>query len=329
LIPAALAAALASVLAAADPAPAGPPAPRPASVHARAERDEVRLGEPFAYEIQVRHPASEEYALPEAPDLGPFRASGGVCRREPRGDEAVTTCSLTLALLDLGAHEVPEIRLRVRTPAGDATIAVPGPRVEAPGDIDPAVATGDLPLRDLAPPVPLLVPSWRPVLWAAALAAAALLALAARLAWRRLRARAAAGPADSPHERLAGRLDRLEADALFRRGRAREHWFRLSAIVRETLAAGTGLDAPDLTTAEIATRLGRRPDPRLDGAALRAHLEEADLVKFARDPSSEERCLAGIAFARDLLHRTRPVSANPPNPSARPESPASHPRRRP
>jgi hypothetical protein len=105
---------------------------------------------------------------------------------------------------------------------------------------------------------------------------------------------------------LARRLDALEAEALPRRGQGGEHWFRLSAMVREYLAALTGVPAPELTTAEILDALGRQPDPRIDLDGLRAFAEEADLVKFARAPAAEARCAAGLAWARELLARTRP-----------------------
>jgi hypothetical protein len=273
----------------------------------------VRLGEPFGYEVEVRHPPAERYALPAELDLAPFRASGGACRREERGGEAVTTCSLTLALLDLGAHDVPAIRLRASTPSGESALEVAGPRVEAAGGIDPSLRAAALELRDLAPPVPLLVETWRPLGWAAALlgAAAALSAV-----WRALRRRARratrTAPPLSPHERLARRLDALEAEGLGRRGAAREHWFRLSEIVREILAASTDVEAPDLTSEEILAALGRRPDPRVDLPGLRAFSDEADLVKFAREPSSEARCAAGISWARQLLARTRAAAPGSP-----------------
>jgi hypothetical protein len=288
------------------PAASGPPA-----ASARAEKGRVRLGEPFGYEIAVRHAAAERWELPAELDLGPFRASAGACRREERrgGAHAVTTCTLTLSLLDLGAHDVPALRLRGATPAGESALEVAGPRVEAEGVIDPALPASALELRDLAPPVPLLVETWRPVAWAAALLGAAAAAWTVRRALRRRREGARPAAPAPPHERLARRLDVLEAEGLARRGAAREHWFRLSEIVREILAASTGVDAPDLTTEEILTALGRRPDPRIDLAGLRAFSEEADQAKFARDPSSEARCAAGISWARRLLSDTRPPAA--------------------
>jgi hypothetical protein len=298
---AALAAPLAAALAAAAAA-------APLAVESRAERTEVRLGEPFGYEIVVRHRAAESYTLPVDLNLSPFRAEGGRCRREEARAEATTTCTLRLALMDLGTHDVPEVALAVRGPDGERALPVRGPSITAVGMIDPAAPPESLPLRDIAPPAPLLVRSWRAVGWAAAALAAAALAWAA-IARLRRRARTAAEPVPPPppEVRFARRLDALEAAALPRRGEVQEYFFRLSEIVREYLGALTGIPALDLTTEELIDALGRDPDPRLDLRSLRAFSEGVDLVKFARAPAGEPECGKAIAFARELLERTTPT----------------------
>lgn len=295
----------AALLAQGTAAPARPQPQGTATV--RAEKSEVRLGEPFAYELEIRHPASESYALPEALALAPFRAAEPACRREGHAEDVTTTCALRLALFALGPHDVPAVALEVRTAAGAATLSVPGPRVTGVGIIDPKVPSGELTLRDPAGPVPLLVRSLRLLWWTLGALALAALAVAAVVAWRRhARSRSAPPPLVPPHERFARRLDALEAERLPARGLGSEHVARLSELAREYLGALTGENALDLTTSELVERLGRDPDPRLDRVALRAFLEDADLVKFARREADEVECAAATAFARDLLARTRP-----------------------
>jgi hypothetical protein len=193
------------------------------------------------------------------------------------------------------------VRLLVRTDRGESALAVPGPRVTGVGIIDPAAPAESLALRDLAPPVPLRVPSLRLVWWtlgAVALVAAALLA---RRRWRGRRALPApAAPPELPGVRLAQRLDALEAKALPARGLGREHVAELSTAVREWLGAVAGVNALDLTTAELAERLGRTAVPGLDVAAVRRFCEEADLVKFARAPADQADCAAATRWARGL-----------------------------
>ncbi|HEY6098804.1 MAG TPA: hypothetical protein VIW03_05205, partial [Anaeromyxobacter sp.] len=187
----------------------------PLSVVVRAERTEARLGEPFAYEIDVRHRPDESYALAGDVDAAPFRGTSRGCRRTESGGEARTTCALSLAIFALGPQDVPEIRLEVRTPAGGAAFPVPGPRITGIGIIDPAASPEGLALRPPAPPVPLLVPSLRLLGWAAGLLAAIAAALLVRRAWRsRTRAAAAPAPPDPPEVRLRRRLDALEEKRL-------------------------------------------------------------------------------------------------------------------
>jgi hypothetical protein len=287
--------------AAAPPAADGGPRASPLSFLVRAERTEVRLGEPFAYEIDVRHRPEEAYGLAGDLDAPPFRGSARGCRRTEKDGEARTTCALSLALFALGPHDVPEVRLEVRTPEGAASLPVPGPRVTGVGIIDPAASAEGLELRPPAPPVPLLVPSLRLLGWTAgALAAIAAGLLAVRAL--RARSRAAAEPPapEPPAVRLSRRLDALEAKGLPGRGRGREHVFELSEIVREWVGAVTGVNALDLTTDELVERLGRLADPRVDLVALRRFSEEADLVKYARAPADPADCAAATAFARRL-----------------------------
>jgi hypothetical protein len=331
--------ALAAVLAQAPGAPASPGAEPPAGkppypVQARVQRTEVKLGEPFGYEIEVRHPASLTLALPEAlPQDGvpsqskdgvlslskePFVLEPGRCRREPAEDDVVSTCAMTAALIALGPHDLPALALALTGPGGTTTLQVPGPRVTGAGVLDPAAPTDRLVLRDLAPPAPLMVRSLRLVWWTLGVLAALAAALLAWRAWRRRRTRAVEPPPPvPPHERLARRLAALEADRLGERGHARAHFYRLSELVREYLGALLGVPALDLTTEELLERARASGDPRLDPDALRPFLEGVDLVKFARAEAGPVECAAGIAWTRGLLERTRPVE--PGSPGAPPQ----------
>jgi hypothetical protein len=289
----ALLVALAGALAAPTEAP-------PRAALARVERTEVRLGEPFGYELEVRHPPEERVAIAPELDAPPFRGTGGACRRTGEKGEVRTICSLRLALLALGPHDLPEVRLEVTTPAGAATLVVPGPRVTGVGVIDPDAPPESLELRDPAPPVPLRVRSLRLLAWA--LGAVAVLA-AALLALRRWRRRAAAPvaarpePPEPPGARLLRRLDALDARAL---PAGPETVAELSAAVREWAGAVAGVNALDLTTAELVQRLGWAALPGLDVAALGRLCEEADLVKFARAAADEGRWRAWSRWARGL-----------------------------
>jgi hypothetical protein len=300
---------LALALSAAPAAAPALPEADPIGLRSRADRASVRLGEPFGYEVEIRHRPDERYGLPEDPDLSPFRADGVRCRREEARGEARTTCTMRLALFALGPVDVPDLAFEVDRPEGKARLAVPGPRVTGVGVIDPKAPAGTLALRDVAPPVPLLVRSYRLLAWAAGLLAAGAVALAAFRGLRRARARRAAPRIPTPAERLERLLRALEAQRLPLCGRGEEHIDRLAGAVREYLGALCGLPALDLTSSELLAALRAEPDARLDLPGLERFLAGADGVKFARRPATPEGCAAGLAFARDLLLRTRPPPA--------------------
>jgi hypothetical protein len=310
----ALALALLAGQAAPQPAAPAPATPAPPAVElpfqVRAEKTAVKLGEPFAYQIEVRHPAALTVTLPAELPQDPFLLEPGRCRRAEADGEMTTTCALKAALFALGPHDLPALTLAVTGPDGVASLKVPGPSIQGEGVLDPAAPADKLELRALAPPAPLLVRSLRLLWWALGLLAAAALAWAAWLVWRRLRARGVEAPPPlPPHERFARRLASLEADRLGERGHAREHFYRLSELVRDYLGALLGVAGLDLTTEELLRRVSESGDPRLEPEWLRPFLEDVDLVKFARAPAGPGECASGIAFARALLERTAPPPA--------------------
>ena len=305
-------------------APAPLPAAEPHGFSARADKGEVRLGEPFAYEIEIRHAPDERYDLPGALDLKPFQASGAACRREPgkSADEVVTRCSMRLSLFDTGEHDIPDLTLVAHTPGGERLLAVPGARVTGVGMLDPSATARELELRDLAPPIPIMVPSYRLVAWAAGvLGGAALLALGAWL-WRRWHRDQddPLAPGLLPHERFLRLLDGLESEGLPRQGRGRELFFRLSEMVREYVGAIQGFSALDLTTEEILGELAQRAPLRFDRDAFAQFSRQSDLVKFARHEPAEAECAEATTFARTLLAQTRPDTQPQPEPPSDPRA---------
>jgi hypothetical protein len=300
---------------AAPAAPTPPPALEQASpreVHSRTSASAARLGEPIEWAIEIKHPPAERYQFGAPLPEGAWRAEPLGCQRVETATETTTTCRLRLALLALGAVDLPTLSLAATTPDGPRALDVPGPRLTGNGVIDPAVPDDQLKLKDPAPPVPLMVPNWR-LLWVVPGGLAAF--LLGGLLWRWWRARRRAGeappPPVPPELRFAARLDALEAERLGEQGLGREHWFRLSEAVRDYLGAVTGLNALDLTTAELLEALAAQPDPRLPLEPVRRFCETSDLVKFARLPADGRTCADGIAFGRELLERSRPSPGGP------------------
>lgn len=274
---------------------------------AEPSRSAARLGEPFDYAVALRHGAGEQVELAPLPDLAPFSSLGQACRTEAQGTAALTVCTLRLQLLDLGEHAVPELALQVTGPEGERRVPVPGARVTGLGALDPQKPASAVALHAPAAP-PVRVPTWWPILLGAGLLLAP---PAAWLLWRwwRRRRPAPAAPALSPQERFRRQLEDLAAAGLPARGRRRDHVARAAGAVREYLAAIAPQAALDLTSEELLVALHARPVPGVPPAPLRAFLEGADLVKFARHDPSDAECQAALDYGRSLLDRTLPAPA--------------------
>jgi hypothetical protein len=298
--------------------PVSRPAAAPFSFQAQAERAEVKLGEPFRYTIQIRHDPRERYRLSEPLELPPFQVADPRCERQPiaaGATEATTTCSLQLSLFELEEREIPTVSLTAETEQGEKVLEVPGTKVKGVGITDPAAPTETLSLQDIKPAVPLRVRTLRPLYWALGLLAAAG-AVIALVLWLRKRARRGPEPIPAiplaPHERARRRLAELRALDLPARGRQREHFFRLSEIVREYLSGRYGLNALDLTTGELLTALRQVHAPSLDREGFAAWCRQADSVKYAKREPPGTECAQALDWAQAMVERTHAAEPMPP-----------------
>lgn len=162
-------------------------------------------------------------------------------------------------------------------------------------------------LRDIREPVPLPA-AWR---WGRiALALAVLGALAAGVVlWMRRPGREpvpvrAWEPSIPPEEEALAALQELEREELPARGRMKEHYARLSLILRTWVERRTPVTAVESTTDEIRDAFDRRPVlPREEAAALLALFDAADLVKFARHDPGPGPAGEALAAARSWVER--------------------------
>jgi hypothetical protein len=117
-------------------------------------------------------------------------------------------------------------------------------------------------------------------------------------------------------------LAALRREELARAGRVKEHYIRLTDIVRPYLERRFGVPALDLTTSEILAAIaGTGGDTRALGegtakAELMRLLEEADLVKFARLEPPAPLAEGAIDRAADFVRETARVPVVPVVPAA-------------
>jgi hypothetical protein len=153
--------------------------------------------------------------------------------------------------------------------------------------------------KPLAPPLPPKTSrSYLP--WIAA-AIALVLALAGFAVWIWRRGRKA-DPL-SPREQAERELTRLAENDLARRD-VKLFYVELTGVVRRYVEQTSGVRAPERTTEEFLSEIGRShhftPDER---TRLQEFLESADLVKFAARRPRREDIEASVARARDFINQ--------------------------
>lgn len=157
--------------------------------------------------------------------------------------------------------------------------------------------------------------SW--TLWPLLILLLALLALAALIWWiRRRRRRAAAplpaAPALPPREAALAALDRAREAGLADRGEMKEFYTRISAALREYLAALEPAWGEDRTTTELLAAVRAAAGPAV-AAGLGPILRSADQVKFARREPSRDVAYTEWAAARSWVSEFRWNEPAPPD----------------
>lgn len=269
----------------------------PLSFRSRIDPGEVRLGDPFTWEVELRHEPGLRYELPRPLELGTLEVRGSRVERRAEGEQAVTTVRILLAVYDaLGEVRVPDLVLAARGPGGAGSFAVPGAELRV------VATTEGGELADLRGQQPVLRFSWMPI----GIGVGLLLAVGAIVAavrWRGRRGPDAlpAEPPRTPEERALDALDALRVEGPLDPAAAASFYFRLSEILRAYLEATTGLPALEMTSAELLAAIGRREVPGLDADRLAGWLERGDLHRFARAAAEPERAEADRREAREIV----------------------------
>jgi hypothetical protein len=246
--------------------------------------DSVTVGDPFRIVVRIRAPRGATIEFPSLPD-----SSTGVEALDPvqvaiGQDTTVVeqTATYRVAAWDVGVLPIRFPDILVREADRTRRVSVGSARV-----VVASVLPADSTLRVPKPPRALLefgLPWW---LWLlVALVVAALFAPVVWLYKRRQRARRAA---PDPYEEAVREFARIEELGLIGAGE-RGHYVAVVTDVMRTYLARVIAAAPtSRTTAELSHAL--RGDPRVPLTRLVRLLHDADLVKFARQPVSDEQAL--------------------------------------
>jgi len=279
---------------------------------AQASESAWTVGDVTPLQLLVTHPADVSVSLPELPaSWGSFEVSTQEVAEQTGASDgrAISRLAASVILWAPGEYETPPIKVILREPDGSLREASVQPLRLV---IESVLTEEQSEKRDLKPQASLP----RPPIWpwvVAGLAAAGLAFFAARRLARRLRGRsldgaASAVPVDDrlPEEIAYEELERIEALDLPSRREFKRHYTLVADCVRVYVEGLYKVPAMDRTTGEVMTAL-RKVSPDISAAGLlRALLEEADLVKFAKLVPSVQSARSTVGEARRFVDTTRP-----------------------
>ncbi|MFI5396247.1 MAG: hypothetical protein ACHQ9S_12010 [Candidatus Binatia bacterium] len=293
---------------AADPAP---DATAPVTVQARVDRNQISIGDPIRYTVEVTAAADTEIIIPVfSGTLGDFTVSdfGELPTRKENG-RIITARWYTLTIFSTGDHLVPAPKVHYRLPGEDLREAEGNELLVGVTSLL-AQEKNAADIRDIKPPeeVPF---DWRPygfgaaVVLAVGLLGAGLFYVLNRPRRQRLL------PPQPPHEAALAALNRLRARHFIEEGKFEEYYVQLSAIVRRYLEDRFSLRAPEMTTEEFLTTVagdGRLAPPHR--RLLADFLSQADLVKFARHLPTLQDSEGAYTAARRFVEETQPAATH-------------------
>jgi hypothetical protein len=301
---------------AADPSEAGAAAPGAAgaagaagvTLGARADHQQVTVGDPIAVTFTLRHPEGTtlaefdaDHALKDLEVLGqtttaPKRLADGTVE-EGR--------VITIAAYKTGSMEIPAVRAVLRDAAGQETEARSAP---LPYTVISVLKAGESEPADLKRPVEMR----ERLLWPWFLLGALVLVVAAIVWWRRRRRRpeapvpvVAAVPPRPEHEIAYEELEKLLSSGLLERGEMKAFYIALAEIIRRYLGRRFEFDTFESTTREILESMRGARLPSATTTLLSELLGLCDLVKFAKHVPGREETRASVERAYRLVDETK------------------------
>jgi len=261
----------------------------------------VQVGERVAVRFAVARPDSTARLIGPPAPLAFGDVDVVVSGPAPAGADSLGW-SLEVALFRAGDHDLSRLPFELEGVTGTRPVRLLPYTISVESALPESLAGAGL--RDIAAPVDLPARwRWRNVI----LAGLIVMGLAAALFfwWRRSRSETApmraAIPSVPPEVEARRALAALERDALPTRGLLKEHYARLSLILRGYLERRYPLPAVEYTTDEIRAALtGRTWFPRARQSEILDLFDAADLVKFARHdpgaPAAEEALRQGRSW---------------------------------
>ena len=296
-----------------EQAPEIPEGPVAWSVSASTTTPVVQVGEDFTFTLTLTHPPEGDFVPPSGADFEPFDVL-------ETWTESVSPVETKLHFR-LAAYQLPE-DLEVAPLSIQYQSNLDGASEMARVETEPIAVqvvtslTAEVTdIHDIKDPMALGVPrDWSLLLW---LLLALLASLVAYIIYRKLRkdtedeaAPAWVPPPRPPHEEAEAALARLAEKGLVEKGEFALFYTELTDIMKRYAGRRFEVHYLERTTEEVLSDLAAK---QVSTPPLRAILEIADLVKFAKQMPGQQQGLSSLTMASDLVRDTRPppVEATP------------------
>jgi len=324
-----------SQLPAAGQAPAVPTSASADGVTVRAALDPaqgpVHLADRLSLVVTVTAPAGSSVFVPSNPDLGSFALVGSkrhdvagpgsgaqATGTQPTGARLTEVHTFPLVALRLGVEPIPPIEIPYRLPDGTTgTVHTPRLPVRVVGYLDGVSSPA---LGPAPPPAPVISTNWT-LIWVLGVVGGAVVAtvitlLVLRLLRRRLLAAVPPPPPLPPNELALSKLAALETADLDPTAR----YAGAVDVLREYLGGRYGFDGLESTTRELLAALREADLKGVTDTEIRAMLDEADLMKFARLTATDEQARRRIVDVRAVVDKTWEEPEEAPDEGADPEA---------
>lgn len=110
-----------------------------------------------------------------------------------------------------------------------------------------------------------------------------------------------------PYELAMQELGKLKSAKLCERGEEKEFYTRLTDILRTYLDSRFGINAMEMTSSQILRALNNNDETRVPRKYMKAILETADFVKFAKVRPLPDDNVAAFKSAKQFVEDTKPA----------------------
>lgn len=271
------------------------------------------IEKPVTLKLIINLQPGEKAVLPEKLHLPDDAELLHIQSGEPQKEEGggiTQTVTYEIVLHKVGHVTIPELEYKVIDANGDEEERTAGP---AKVDVQSVLtnAEGEPQPKDIRSPVEVPL-HWKRFIIPVAALIGAMIAGILLYRWfsRRERPEVAPPPlpVKLPHEIALEEIETLRADDPFGQGSAREHFFRLSEIVRKYIEGRYGVLALERTTHEIESEFDERFVMMEIKAPLMNLLKACDLVKFAKQKPGREQADTAVNRAVEFIEATKPKS---------------------